>query len=313
VPASPWAEIATPVQGVPSLWEAPRPSSASKPAGLWATNPPTFGGSERQAIPSAPPPGTENVPRAELQALKAGKRRAWLVTLLVLAGAGVGGYYASNERQRLTSAVAQSESSRRAAEAAHKETLARLEKQGSDLSALEKKTKPLVEKAAAAGATRDATARLGADLKKQLADDKDITVEAGDDRVVVSMAQKALFANDEGVPGPDGVRVLARVSKALKAAGKVATTHQALVTAHAAERKVPRPARLPKFLNAPFATAWELSGARAAAVARFLVDDAGLPSKLVSATTTAPRPAPARNAKPTPDRIEIVLQPASRP
>jgi hypothetical protein len=48
-------------------------------------------------------------------------------------------------------------------------------------------------------------------------------------------------------------------------------------------------------------------------VARVLVDDAGLPAKQVAATISAPHPAPARNAKPAPDRIEIALQPTPRP
>src|SRR5207244_3401835 len=131
-------------------------------------------------------------------------------------------------RDRLMTAAAQSESARQTAVTAQKEAQAKLDKQAADLAALEHRTKPLLEKAGSAGAAREGAARLTADLKKLLAADKDITVESSDDRVVLSLAQKALFNGDDGEPGMDGYRVLFRMGKALKATAKDVKDRQAV-------------------------------------------------------------------------------------
>jgi flagellar motor protein MotB len=238
--------------------------------------------------------------------LISGRRRARVFAVLVLVGAGVGGYYVWGDRQRLATAAAESETARRALEASHKETQAKLDKQSTDLAALERKPKPLPEKTG--GASKDDGVRLANDLRKQLPNDKDITVEASDDRVVVVMAPKALFPGDDDEPGADGQRVLARLSKALKAAGKEAKDRHALVAAHLAERKLPKVGKG----KAGFPTVWELAGARASSVARFLVEDAGYATKQVTATASAPLKATKPGVKPA-ERIEIALTPAPKP
>src|SRR6185369_11189030 len=102
-------------------------------------------------------------------------------------------------------AAAQAESGRRALEASQKEAQAKADKARADLAALQTRAKPVLDKekdrSGAGVAAREASARLAGDLKKQLSADKDITVDASDDRIVLSVAQKTLFAGDDGEPG----------------------------------------------------------------------------------------------------------------
>jgi hypothetical protein len=231
----------------------------------------------------------------ELEQVKASRARARLLAFVLLVGVGGGGYWGYKERLRLTGNVSQQSW----LEKTNKEALATIEKQKAQIAALETKAKQAEQKGAGGEAVapgaREASAKLAEDLKKLLAGSKDITVEARDEKVVVSVPDKALFSGIQAEIGLDGFRVLYRLGKGLKAV----KDRQVLVTAQASELKKIKGGRYP--------STWDLAAARGIAIARFLVDDLGMDAKRVGAATPSPH---AGRKGGHGGKLEIALSPA---
>jgi flagellar motor protein MotB len=117
------------------------------------------------------------------------------------------------------------------------------------------------------------------ELKHQLENSVELTVEGRDDRAVISFPASAVFDGVHAEPGISGYRLLFHLRKALKGKGKGWQGYQARVTASGGERK--------KLEGGATPTTWHLAAARAVSLARFLVDEAGLDARNV-ATATAP-------------------------
>jgi hypothetical protein len=228
---------------------------------------------------------TTTILRADLKALKRSRLKGWgylFVSIGIFAGLGYFGVKQHLEtRKRLNSAIEQLGTAKKGYEAA-------LTKLGVSESAAAAATSnapgAVVTPPAAVAATSPATAKLGDDLKKQLAPVAGLTVETRGDRVVIAMDPGALFEGNQLEPSMSGYRVLYKLSKLLK---PVVKDRRVVIT-------VPGDAKRGK--------SWNVAAARAVSLGRYAIDDVGVDAHRV--TSSAPGAPQGRGGR----HIEFALE-----
>lgn len=151
--------------------------------------------------------------------------------------------------------------------------------------------------------TEQAAARSEAELQARLAglleEGQGQVVKGKDGRLTLELVDKVLFRAGEATLSERGIKVMARVGKALEEL----RDKQVWVQGHTDDQPIRENREL-------FATNWELSAARALTVVHFLQDEARVdPRRLAAAAFGSHRPISKRH-KAKNRRIEIVLFPS---
>jgi hypothetical protein len=229
---------------------------------------------------------TTTILRADLKALKRSRLKGWGYLFLSV-GIFVGlGYFGVKQhldiRKQLNTAKQQLGDAKKGYEAA----LTRLGVSESAAAAATSNAPGAVvtPPVAAVAATSPATAKLGDDLKKQLAPIAGLSVDTRGDRVVISMDPGALFEGNQLEPSMSGYRVLYKLSKMLK---PVVKDRRVVIT-------VPGDAKRGK--------TWNVAAARAVSLGRYAIDDVGVDAHRV--TSSAPGAPQGRGGR----HIEFALE-----
>ena len=237
----------------------------------------------------------------------------WLLLVLVLGGAGFGGYWLYQRSQ-----AAESEAT--AANGRAQEAVRKLQAAAAHGADLEGQVAKVQDQVAALNASRDALAQEVVDKSDQLAklqgtytalQDKmkaeiskgEIQLTQAGGRIQVDLVDKILFDSGDAQISARGQEVLQRVGAVLA----TIDDKQVQVSGHTDDSPIsPR-------LTAQFPTNWELSTARAVNVVRFLSEKAGVPGKRLVASGHGQYEPIASNANPKGRarnrRIEILLTP----
>ena len=238
----------------------------------------------------------------------------WLLLILVLCGAGAGGYFGFRELQSkdasLAIALKNSEDATgkaRAAELARKgleERLATQEEEGArlaaDRDALARQIEQKDSEIAKLKATYDSLQeKMKAEIKRG-----EIRLSQAGGRIRVDLVDKILFDSGSADLSKRGEEVLGRIGSVL---AKV-EDKQIQISGHTDDNPIR------DSLKEKFATNWDLSVARAVTVVRFLSEHAKVPSRHIVAAGYGQFHPIASNANPEGRarnrRIEILLTPS---
>jgi chemotaxis protein MotB len=234
----------------------------------------------------------------------------WFLLVLVLGGAGYGGYWGLKERGRLlnelsaaTNAGSKAETERKALE----DKLHAIEtEKGEAVAARDALAKSVEAKSSELAELKGTYDKLKDKMKEEIAKG-DIQLTESGGKLRVGLIDKILFQSGEAHISKGGENVLARVGAVLA----TIEDRQILVSGHTDTTPIS-----PK-LKTQFPTNWELSTARATNVVRFLAERASVPAdKLVASGYGEHQPIAsnknntgrARNR-----RIEILLTPSLDP
>jgi chemotaxis protein MotB len=245
-----------------------------------------------------------------VHAIKPASSAPWVLLFFTLAGAGGGGYWLYQERQRARSEANEAKSKVGAAESTAKELTQKLEKveaEKAELAAakvtLSKDVESKSEELAQLKGTHD---KLEAQMKDEIAKG-DIRLSQSGGKLRVDLVDKILFDSGAAQISKRGEGVLARVGAVLASI----EDKQIQVSGHT--DKTP----ISDKLVAHFPTNWELSVARATNVVRFLQERAGVPPQRLVATGYGEHHPIASNKTPSGRarnrRIEILLTPSLAP
>ncbi|HEX4404234.1 MAG TPA: OmpA family protein [Polyangia bacterium] len=244
------------------------------------------------------------------RALRPPSQMPWVLTLLVIAGAGGGAAWMWGEMGKSKAAVAEATTRADAAEAKRAALAPQVEKLTADNAEL------TVAKEALA---RDVEAKTGelaqlkgtADkLQEQMHDEiskGDVRLTESGGKLRVDLVDKLLFESGEATISKRGEGVLARVGAVL------AQIDDKTIQVSGHTDNLP----LGDKLTAQFPTNWELSAARAVTVVRFLVEKTNVPPQRLVASSYGEWSPVASNKTPKGRarnrRIEILLTPALAP
>src|SRR6185503_5744068 len=244
------------------------------------------------------------------RALKPPSKAPWVVTVMVLAAAGVGGYRGYEELQRMKGESRAAGDKATAAAAAQKELTEKVEKIEAEKTELAAAKEELSKEVAAKTGELQQLKGTFDELQSRMKDEiarGDISLSQDGGRLRVGLVDKILFDSGEAAISRRGEGVLGRVGAVLAAIDD----KQIQVSGHT--DKTP----ISEKLTAQFPTNWELSAARAITVVRFLEEKAGVPAgRMIASGYGEHRPIAsnktatgrARNR-----RIEILLTPALDP
>jgi chemotaxis protein MotB len=242
--------------------------------------------------------------------LQPSSKMPWFLLVLVLGGAGYGGYWGLKERGRLlnqltatTNAANKSESERKALD----EKLHALEaEKGEAVAARDALAKSVEAKSSELAELKGTYDKLKDQMKEEIAKG-DIQLTESGGKLRVGLVDKILFQSGEAHISKRGEDVLARVGSVL---AKV-EDRQILVSGHTDN------APISDKLKTQFPTNWELSTARATNVVRFLAERASVPAdKLVASGYGEYQPIASNKnnaGKARNRRIEILLVPSLDP
>ena len=244
------------------------------------------------------------------RALKPPSKAPWVVTVMILAGAGVGGYRFNEELQRVKRESRAAGDKASAATAAQKELndkVEKLEAEKTELAAAkEELSKEVAAKTGEIAQLKSTHDELEARMKDEIARG-DISLSQDGGRLRVGLVDKILFDSGEAAISRRGEGVLGRVGAVLAAIDD----KQIQVSGHT--DKTP----ISEKLSAQFPTNWELSAARATNVVRFLAEKANVPPERLIASGYGEYHPIANNKKPAGRarnrRIEILLTPSLAP
>jgi len=238
----------------------------------------------------------------------------WVLLILVLCGAGAGGYFGFRELERRDASIAialknneDAIGKARAADIARKaveERLAKQEEEGArlaaDRDALARQIEEKESEIAKLKATYDSLEeKMKAEIKKG-----EIRLSQAGGRIRVDLIDKILFDSGSADLSKRGEEVLGRIGSVL---AKV-EDKQIQISGHTDDNPIS------DRLKEKFATNWELSVARAVTVVRFLSEHAKVPSKRMVAAGYGPFHPISSNTNPDGRarnrRIEILLTPS---
>jgi chemotaxis protein MotB len=244
------------------------------------------------------------------RALRPPSQMPWVLTLLVIAGAGGGAAWMWGEMGKSKAAAAEASTRADAAEAKRAALAPQVEKLTADNAELTTAKEALA---------RDVEAKTGelaqlkgtADkLQEQMRDEiskGDVHLTESGGKLRVDLVDKLLFESGEATISKRGEGVLARVGAVL------AQIDDKTIQVSGHTDNLP----LGDKLTAQFPTNWELSAARAVTVVRFLVDKANVPPQRLVASGYGEWNPIANNKSPSGRarnrRIEILLTPALAP
>jgi chemotaxis protein MotB len=246
----------------------------------------------------------------EVYRLQSPSKMPWFLLVLVLGGAGYGGYLAFKERGKLMSQASTALVDKARAEAAKKqaeEKLAALEAEKAGVvAARDALAKSVEAKSSELAALKGTYDKLQEKMKEEIAHG-DIQLTQSGGKLRVGLVDKILFNSGEAIISKRGEGVLARVGGVLAAI----EDRQIQVSGHTDTTPISDK------LKAQFPTNWELSTARATNVVRFLSEKAAVPAKRLMASgygeyepigSNKSAAGRARNR-----RIEILLTPSLAP
>jgi chemotaxis protein MotB len=244
------------------------------------------------------------------RALKPPSKAPWLVTAMVVAAAGVGGYRGYEEMQRLKREARAADEKAVAAAAAQKELADKAEKAEAEKTELAAAKEELSKEVAAKTGELDRLKGTYEELTARMKDEiarGDISLSQDGGRLRVGLVDKILFDSGEAAISKRGEGVLGRVGAVLAAIDD----KQIQVSGHT--DKTP----ISEKLAAQFPTNWELSAARAINVVRFLAEKANVPPERLVASGYGEYHPIASNKKGAGRarnrRIEILLTPSLAP
>jgi chemotaxis protein MotB len=239
----------------------------------------------------------------EVYRLQSTPKLPWVLLVLVLGGAGYGGYLGLKERGRLMSAASAALVDKAKIEAEKKQAEEKLAALTTEKDALTKNVEAKSSELAALKGTYD---KLQEKMKEEIAHG-DIQLTQSGGKLRVGLVDKILFNSGEAGISKRGEGVLARVGGVLAGI----EDRQIQVSGHTDTTPISDK------LKAQFPTNWELSTARATNVVRFLSEKASVPAKRLMASgygefePIASNKSPAGRAKNR--RIEILLTPSLAP
>jgi chemotaxis protein MotB len=244
------------------------------------------------------------------RALKPPSKAPWVLLVMTIAGAGVGGYRFYEELQRLKHEARVAEDKAAAAVAAQKEAAEKLEKAEAERTELaaakEELSKEVAAKTGELAQLKGTYDELTAKMKDEIAKG-DISLSQDGGRLRVGLVDKILFDSGEAAISKRGESVLGRVGAVLAAIDD----KQIQVSGHT--DKTP----ISEKLASQFPTNWELSAARAINVVRFLAEKAEVPPERLVASGYGEYHPIASNKKGAGRarnrRIEILLTPSLAP
>jgi len=235
--------------------------------------------------------------------IKTPSKAPWLLTLLVLGGAGYAGYWGFNERARLLARATAAEVAAATAETARKAAEQQLKVIETEKTELLAERETLAKSVAELKGTHD---KLQDKMKDEIARG-DVLLTTVDGRLRVDLVDKILFESGDAHISKRGEGVLSRVGAVLKEIDD----RQIQVYGHTDN------ARISDKLKKAFPTNWELSVSRATNVVRFLQEQGGVPAERLVASgqgqfkpVASNRSAPGRARN---RRIEILLLPSLAP
>ena len=260
--------------------------------------------------PNTPPP----IP---LVNFRPPSRMPWVLTAAVVVVAGYGAHWGYGERARLMAKTEEAKNAVRAAVAAGNSLQQQVSELQTEKEALEADkaaltatrdnlAKSVEEKSSELAALKDTTDKLKDKMKDEIAKG-DIQLTESGGKLRVGLVDKILFDSGEASISKRGEGVLARVGAVLASIDD----RQIQVSGHTDNEPISDK------LKHQYPTNWELSGARATTVVRFLQEKASVPADrlvasgygeyqpIASNKTTAGR---AKNR-----RIELLLTPSLAP
>jgi chemotaxis protein MotB len=230
----------------------------------------------------------------------------WVLLLLVIGGAGYGGYWGWQERQRLLAQLDRAAGD----EQALRQSQASLHALESEKAALlaERQTleKNLQAKDSALAELKETQDKISERMKDEIARGE-IALTQTDGRLKVDLVDRILFDSGDAKISRRGEGVLARVGAILAHL----PDRQVQVSGHTDNQPITGK------LKQQFPTNWELSVSRALTVVRFLEEQAGVPADRLVASGHGEHQPIARNntaaGRARNRRIEILLTPALAP
>ena len=238
----------------------------------------------------------------------------WVLVVLVVAGAGAGGYRLYQELQKAKAesrlVIQKAGADGAAATAAQKELTDKVDKLEADNAALTSAkadlSKEVEAKSGELAQLKGTYDKLEEKMKDEIAKG-DISLSQDGGRLRVGLVDKILFDSGEAAVSKRGEEVLARVGAVL------ATIDDKQIQVSGHTDKTPISAKL----TSQFPSNWELSAARATNVVRFLSEKANVPPQRLVATGYAEYHPIASNktaaGRARNRRIEILLTPSLAP
>jgi flagellar motor protein MotB len=307
-PASPYGQAgphASQVPGAAPYGQAAPYAPAAPPfapAAPYAQSPPAspFGsvdaGPPRAGLATDTGFETVSIARGELKRLRSSRLKAWLSALGALGALGGGGYLGWQHKGELDAQLRQLRSERgeverltalakREAEAKHAAAAAAEQRLATLGPVAEQAIKRATEAQALARRDQEIVRVLEAALGKE-----PIRLGSKDGRLSLTLAEPTLFTAGRSEIAHNGMRMLYVMGRALKDIPGLAERRTTVVVTSVASPPA-RPTRAKGQAKAPPVTPpddWGLAAARGVALARFLVEDAGLPSQTVAVSVAAP-------------------------
>jgi chemotaxis protein MotB len=243
-------------------------------------------------------PGYE--PNYDRMLVKSPSKAPWVITLLVLLGAGAGGYWLYSDREHARAEAAAATNSADGAKKALEEKLKALETEKAELAkTVEAKSSELAE-------LKGTYDKLNEKMKDEIAHG-DIALTQSGGRLRVDMVDKILFDSGDAKISKRGESVLGRLGAVLA----TIDDKQIQVSGHTDNNPIS------KKLQKEFPTNWELSVARATNVVRFLEEQAKVPAgHLLAAGYGQNQPIASNHSqqgRARNRRIEILLSPPLAP
>jgi chemotaxis protein MotB len=253
------------------------------------------------------PPGYDPDYQRMLASVKPPSKAPWILLLLVLLGAGAGGYWLYSDREKARAEAAAATNSVDGAKKALEDKLKALEAEKAELAtardALQKTVEAKSSELAELKGTYD---KLNDKMKDEIASG-DIALTHSGGRLRVDLVDKILFDSGDARISKRGEGVLARVGAVLASIDD----KQIQVSGHTDNNPISTK------LKKDFPTNWELSVARATNVVRFLEEQAKVPADRMLASGYGQHQPIASNRTPQGRarnrRIELLLTPSLAP
>jgi chemotaxis protein MotB len=252
-------------------------------------------------------PGYDPDYQRMVASVKSPSKAPWVITLLVMVGAGAGGYWLYRDREAARAEANAATTSADGAKKSLEERLKALEAEKAELAtardALQKTVEAKSSELAELKGTYD---KLNDKMKDEIARG-DIALTQSGGRLRVDMVDKILFDSGDAKISKRGESVLGRLGMVLA----TIDDKQIQVSGHTDNNPISSK------LQKQFPTNWELSGARATNVVRFLEEHAKVPAGHLVASGYGSNQPIASNHTPQGRarnrRIEILLTPGLAP
>jgi flagellar motor protein MotB len=262
-----------------------------------------------------------SIARGELRRLKSSRLKAWLVALGALGALGGGGYLSWQHKGALDAQIRQLRSERGEVERLGALAKREAEAKQAEAAAAERRLAtlgPVAEQAIERATQTQALERRDQEIVGVLEGalgKEPIRLGSKDGRLSLAFAEPVLFAPGQSEIAHNGMRMLYVMGRALKNIPGLAERRTTVVVTSVASPPA-KPVKAKGKAKLPPSAApddWGLASSRGVALARFLVNDVGLPSASVAVSAPAPeRPGKKAGKGPTLE-IRFELPEASAP